>query len=126
MNKYKNLNAWKAAKNLAILVYQITDSHPKKEIYTLTSQTTRAAVSIPANIAEGDSRKSGKDFCHFLDIAIGSLFELETLLEIAFSRNYFDMVQKDHLDVELENTVKLIYGLKRSINSKLLALNSQL
>jgi len=83
MNKYRNLQAWQLSKDLCLAVYKITDNYPSLEKYALTTQTTRAAVSVVANIAEGTSRSSCKDFSHFLDISIGSLFELETLLILA-------------------------------------------
>lgn len=116
MNNYRKLTAWVKAKELAMRVYLITDLYPQQENYALSSQTTRAAVSIVANIAEGSSRKTNKDFCHFLDMSIGSLFELETLLDIAFERRYFSQANKSDLDSKIDNTVKLIYGLKRSLN----------
>lgn len=109
------------------MCYKITDNFPKKEQFGLISQINRAAVSISANIAEGYSRKSPKDLVHFLDIAIGSLFELETLLEISFELRYFS--EKNYIEKQLEDTIKLLYGLRRSIkilNPKLHTLNSKL
>lgn len=114
INKFENLEAWKSAKELAIMAYEITDQYPKNEIFALTSQTTRAAVSIPANISEGCSRSSSKDMVRFLEIAIGSAFELKTLIDIAYARKYFDNSAKEKLDNLLSKCLKLAYGLKRS------------
>ena len=115
-SKFENLEAWKWAKKLAVFTYSLTDSYPAKENFCITSQTTRAAVSVAANIAEGCSRSSTKDFSHFLEIAIGSAFELETLLIIGLERNYISM--DNYLEVKniLDNTIKLTFGLKRKIN----------
>lgn len=117
MNNYKNLNAWKSAKELAILVYSITKNFPKKEDFALVSQINRAVVSIVANIAEGSSRNSAKDFLHFLEISAGSLFELETLIEIAFEVGYVSLQKKDSVSEKMNETIKLIYGLKKSLRS---------
>ena len=83
MTNYKNLEAWKKAMELVKEVYLLTKSFPKEELYALTSQTKRAAVSIPSNIAEGMGRNYKKDTIQFLHISRGSIYELETLLNIA-------------------------------------------
>ncbi|MBN2786877.1 MAG: four helix bundle protein [Paludibacteraceae bacterium] len=72
-------------------IYLLTDSFPKLEKYGLISQMQRAAVSVPANIAEGSAKTSNKDFARFLEISTGSLFELETLLVLASNLNYIDV-----------------------------------
>lgn len=113
--KFEGLKAWQRGKETVMLVYLATDNYPKSEIFALTSQTNRAAVSIIANIAEGSSRTSNKDYCHFLEISIGSAFELETLLSIAFERNYFDAKINEEIVNLLDETIKLTYGLKRKI-----------
>jgi four helix bundle protein len=83
MSKYQNLDVWKGSIHLVKEVYLLTKKYPKEELYALTSQTKRAAVSIPSNIAEGMGRNYKKDTIQFLHIARGSLYELETLLNIA-------------------------------------------
>jgi|GEM_PF-342092 len=75
---HKDLELWKAAMELAKAVYQVTDRFPKEEVYGMTAQMRRSAVSIPCNIAEGAARYSKKEFIQFLYIALGSLAELET------------------------------------------------
>jgi len=82
MRNFRNLNVWIEAMKLVKEVYKLSDKLPVNEKYGLRSQTTRAAVSIPANIAEGCSRSSETDFKRFLEIALGSAFELETHLLI--------------------------------------------
>lgn len=85
---YKDLIAWKKAMDLADLVYDFTEDFPKREIYSLTDQMRRAAVSIPSNIAEGQARHSNREFLHFLRNSRGSLAELETQILIAQRRRY--------------------------------------
>lgn len=80
---YRNLVVWQKSIELAIVVYTLVKHFPPNELYALSSQMKRAAVSISANIAEGSRRFSKKDFCHFLQIAFGSASELESHLEIA-------------------------------------------
>ena len=80
---YRDLIAWHKAVDLVEELYKLTRDFPKEEAYALTSQMRRAAVSIPSNIAEGEGRRSGNEFGHFLSIAHGSLRELETQIMIA-------------------------------------------
>src|SRR5829696_1385103 len=82
MKDYKELDAWKITMDLVVEVYKMTKVFPKEELYSLTSQTKRAAVSVPANIAEGLGRQYKKDTLQFLHISRGSLYELQTLLMI--------------------------------------------
>ena len=77
---FEKLNVWQAARELAVSIYKATGNFPQREIYGLTSQCNRAAVSIAANIAEGTSRRSFKDQAHFSEMAYGSLMELACLL----------------------------------------------
>ena len=83
ISSHKDLIVWQKSMRLVICIYEITEKFPKEEIFGLTSQMRRAAVSIPSNTAEGRSRGSRKDFCNFLRIANGSAAELETQIEIA-------------------------------------------
>ena len=82
------MKIWQKARAQVKAVYTISRKLPKEELYGLTSQIRRAAVSVPANIAEGAGRGTDRDFCHFLDIARGSLFELDTLLILAHDLEY--------------------------------------
>lgn len=84
------LIAWQKAMNLAEVIYQLTRSFPKEEVYGLTSQIRRCAVSIPANVAEGQGRRSKKEFQQFLGHARGSLLELDTHLELTLRFGYIN------------------------------------
>jgi four helix bundle protein len=83
VTNYKNLDAWKKSMELVKEIYSLLRNYPKEEMYALISQTKRAAISIPCNIAEGVGRNHKKDTIQFLHIARGSLYEVETLLNIA-------------------------------------------
>ncbi len=97
MHNYKNLKIWHEAMDLVVEIYSITANFPKHEQYGLTSQLRRATTSIPSNIAEGTSRKSVKEFKHFLSIALGSSFEVTTQIEIAFRLKILDLEKRDAL-----------------------------
>ncbi|WP_205589293.1 four helix bundle protein [Mesonia aquimarina] len=88
INSHKDLTLWKESMDLVEDVYRISKAFPNEELYGLTSQIRRSAVSVPSNIAEGAGRKGKKEFCRFLYIALGSLSELETQFEIAIRLNY--------------------------------------
>ena len=88
VQSYKDLIVWQKALDLVEIVYQVTNAFPKEELYGLTNQLRRAAVSIPSNIAEGHARCSTQEFHRFLSIARGSLAEVETQLLIAQRLGY--------------------------------------
>jgi len=88
MRNFKQLKIWQKGFGLAVNSFKLVSSFPKEEKYALSSQITRAAVSIPSNIAEGSSRSSNKDYSRFIEISLGSTFELETQLLIAQAVNY--------------------------------------
>lgn len=111
MKNYKQLDAWKIAMSLVSEVYKLTKEYPKEEMYALTSQTKRAAISVPANIAEGLGRQYKKDTIQFLHISRGSLYELETLLIVAVD---IDILQKNKFEVIVpiwEKSVQTLNGL---------------
>ncbi|HRP12056.1 MAG TPA: four helix bundle protein [Terricaulis sp.] len=83
VTSYRQLTVWKRAMDAASAIYALSDRMPKREEYRLTSQMIRAAISVPANIAEGKARSTRKDYAHFISIARGSAAELETLLLLA-------------------------------------------
>jgi four helix bundle protein len=90
MKDFRDLNVWKKAHGLALEVYKSTANFPKEEVYGITSQLRRAALSIPTNIAEGCGRFTDADFAKFLQIAFGSASELEYLIIFSKELNYID------------------------------------
>ncbi len=100
-------------------VYESVSHYPKNEQYGLRSQTQRAAVSIPANIAEGHARRSTKEFLHHLSIALGSLAELETLLMIGGRREYLSGELCDTLLAQGDRVGRVIRGLHKSLAARL-------
>lgn len=88
VKSFRDLDVWHLGVELAETVYRVTARFPKSELFALTSQMRRAAVSIPSNIAEGRARNSSREFLHFLSISRGSLAELETQLELAIRLDY--------------------------------------
>ena len=96
--KYHNLLVWQKAHKFAIQIYQITKKFPKEEIYGLISQMRRAAYSVPANIVEGQARKSKKELLHFLNIAAASLSEVEYYLELSKDLKYISLKEYKKLE----------------------------
>lgn len=93
MNNFRNLLIWQKSMALVTGIYNSTKTFPKEEVFGLTSQIRRCAISIPSNIAEGFGRESNKDYLRFLNISISSLFGLQTQLEIAKNISYFTTEQ---------------------------------
>jgi len=116
MHNFKELKVWKAGIGVTKVVFQLTRSFPNEEKYGLISQMIRSAISIPSNIAEGSGRKSNKDFYHFLNIALGSSFELETQMIIANEFNYINQESLDSTCKLIVDIQKMIYGLQKSLN----------
>lgn len=116
MKDHKELDVWKQSVDLVVEVYRITRGLPKEEIYGLTSQIRRAAVSIPSNISEGAARQTEKEFIQFLHVALGSASELETQLIIASKLKYFE--DPDKMLDKLTSVMKLIHGLIRHYKNK--------
>ena len=114
IRSYRDLDAWKKAMDLVEGVYRATQHRPKDEMYGLTNQVRRAVVSIPANIAEGQGRRSAKEFVRFLNIANGSLFEVETHLMIAQRLHYLEPQAIPQLLQRTAEVGRIINGLIRS------------
>lgn len=117
MHNFKKLAIWQLSIELATLVYKSTKDFPKSEVYGLTSQIRRAAVSIASNIAEGSGRNTDKDFARFLDIAIGSSFELETQIEIAFLLEYIEKDIYEQLIQNCSQLQKMIYSFRKKLKT---------
>jgi four helix bundle protein len=110
MQDFRNLKVWERAQHFVVEVYKLTSGFPKSEQYGLTSQIQRAAVSIVANIAEGCGRGSDADFARFLQMAVGSAFEVDALLIVAHELNYLD-------DVSYHAVVPELAEVKRILNA---------
>ena len=96
-------------------VYQATETFPKSELYGLSSQIRRAAVSIPSNLAEGAARRGKKEFSQYLNIAQGSISEIDTQIELSFILNYIDKILYNDLTEKLNTISKMLFGLSRSL-----------
>ena len=96
-NSYRDLRVWQEAMKLSVALYKATEGFPKHELYGLTNQMRRAAVSVPSNIAEGKGHRSDREFTNFLHHARGSLLELQTQIEIAWHLQYLDDKAKEAL-----------------------------
>ena len=108
MRNFKQLLIWQKGFQIAIRSFNVISSFPKEEKYGISSQITRAAVSIPSNIAEGSSRTSMKDYHRFLEISLGSSFEMETQLLIAEAVNFGEKEKRDDLLKDIDAEQKMI------------------
>jgi four helix bundle protein len=115
---YQDLIAWQKAMDLVEMIYEVTKGLPKEELYGLTAQLRRAAVSIPSNIAEGQGRTSGKEFQNFLSIAHGSVREVETQILITQRLGYLKDAQVQTVLKLAGETGRLIKGLLNSLSMK--------
>jgi four helix bundle protein len=115
MKTHHDLDVWKKAIDFVTEIYKVTESFPKTEIYGLTNQIRRCAVSIPSNIAEGAARTSTKEFSHFLSIALGSIAELETQLIISKNLEFLLKTNFDSLSENIIQIRKMTVGLKKSL-----------
>jgi four helix bundle protein len=115
MHNYLDLKIWQRSRDLVKLIYQLTDAFPKNQQFSLVNQMQRAVVSIPSNIAEGVGRNSDREFVHFLDIANGSAFELETQVFLSFDLGYIKNDELDALVSELKEIQKMIYKFRNNL-----------
>jgi four helix bundle protein len=120
-NSYKELRVWKRSIDLALAVYRHTENFPKHELYGLTSQLRRAAVSLPSNIAEGKGRSSDKELILFLHHSRGSLLEIETQLFIARELAYLEEPQAKDLLAEVESVAKALNALINALKKPMAA-----
>jgi four helix bundle protein len=113
------IKAWQHADKLAVAVYRATKSFPREEIYGLTSQMRRCAVSVPANIVEGSLRKYLKEYSQFLYISMSSLGELEYYIHLAGLLGYLPDEEHKKLDELREETGKTLHGLIKWVERQL-------
>ncbi len=116
MNYFKELKVWQKAISLVTETYLISRNFPKEEVYGLTSQIRRSAVSIPSNIAEGCGRKTDKDFSNFLGMALGSSFEFETQLIISKNLEFIPVEDFGQLEKEIHHIQNMIIKLQSTIS----------
>lgn len=115
MHRFKELEIWKRSRLFCSAVYKITSKFPDAEKFGLTNQLRRASVSIPSNIAEGSSRHSSKDFSRFLEITLGSCYEVETQFLIASDLDFIQEADLKLLLKELDEITKMISRFKATL-----------
>lgn len=125
MRNFREYEAWQKGMVLTKNIYLLTATFPSTEAYGLSSQLQRAAVSIPSNIAEGAGRESSTEFAHFLDIALGSSYEVETQLLLAESFAYADQAIVNELITSVQAIQCQISNLIKSIRNKQKSNNQQ-
>ena len=113
---YKDLKVWQKADKLVIEIYKITKSFPKEEIYGLTSQLRRAALSIPTNIVEGYTRKGDKELSRFVSIAIGSMAETEYLLDVSKRLGYMNGTEFEKIEALRSEVGKLLWKFYKKVS----------
>lgn len=111
MMPYEKYSAWKASHALALAVYTSTEEWPKRELYGLTAQTRKAALSVPTNIAEGTAKRGPRELRRYLDIALGSLSELSYLLLFSRERGLLQADEWQRLDGMRNQAGRLVWGL---------------
>lgn len=119
MKTFRDLLIWQKSMRFVTDIYNESKSFPKEETFGLTSQIRRSAVSIPSNISEGFGREGVKDYLRFLNIAIASLYELQTQLEIAFNLKYIEKNKFDKLYALSREIERMLSSFIRSIKSKI-------
>ncbi|MFZ5617967.1 MAG: four helix bundle protein [Pseudomonadota bacterium] len=117
IKSHRDLTVWRKAVDLAKAIYKLTDGLPKKEEYRMTAQLVRAAISIPANIAEGNARGTRRDYANFVSIARGSTAELETLLTIVAETNMAPREKIAELLEKADEVGRMLNGLRRSLSN---------
>lgn len=115
MKSHKDLDVWTKSIDLVTEIYRVTNEFPKEEIYGITNQMRRAAVSIPSNISEGAARHHPKEFVRFLYMALGSASELETQLIISEKLMFISNIEGDKCQEEINSIRKMLIGLIKSI-----------
>ncbi|MCO6043693.1 four helix bundle protein [Aeoliella sp. ICT_H6.2] len=118
IESFKDLKVWQLGMELSERVYNMTKTFPDEEKFGLTSQMRRAVVSVPANIAEGHARNSTKEYMRFLSIAVGSLAEVETFVELSIRLSYVTAERTSQLLESIAEQRRMLRGLQRSLSDK--------
>lgn len=116
MRNFKELKIWQKGFQIAIKSFKLISTFPKEEKYGISSQVTKAAVSIPSNVAEGSSRSSEKDYNRFVEISLGPTFELETQLLIAEAVNYGDKELRNEMLKDIDEEQKMLISFMNKLN----------
>lgn len=119
MHKIENLKVWKKSIELSKQVYELTSELPSDEKFGLISQMKRCSVSIASNIAEGAGRNSKNEFCHFLSVANGSAYELQTQLILCNELNFIKVNQQQNILELCIEIQKMIYGFQQTLKSQI-------
>jgi len=114
-SRFEKLEVWQEARKINRVIYRLTRKFPREEMFAMTSQIRRAAISVSSNIAEGSGRNSDKDFAHFLEQASGSLMEVASIFYLALDEGYVGEGDLDPLFDELERLAKRTASLNRSL-----------
>ena len=115
MHNFRKLQIWQEAMSIVKVVYLVLKEFPSAEKFGLISQISRCSVSVPSNIAEGSSRASNREFSHFLSIALGSLFELETQLQLSIDLNLIKQISIEKLVSDIIQLQKKISTFKKTL-----------
>jgi four helix bundle protein len=117
MRNFKELKIWQKGIDIAVKTYRLTETFPMEDKYAIAQQMTKASVSIPSNIAEGSSRKSEKDYLRFIEISLGSTFELETQMMIAEKLNKGNQQLLQELRADITDEQKMLTGFQQKLNA---------
>lgn len=109
---YKNLEAYKESKTLVKMVYELLRGFPREETYALCDQLRRAVMSVPSNLAEGSGRTSAKDQAHFIEMAFGSLMEVDCQIEIAQELGYISKEAQEQVEKQVKQVAALLSGMR--------------
>ncbi len=115
MKTFRDLFIWQKSMTLVTQTYELTQNFPKEELFGLTSQIRRSAISLPSNIAEGYGRESNKEFYRFINIAISSLFEFQTQIEIAKNINYLNEIEFKKIYEETRELEAMIISFSKKL-----------
>ena len=118
MNNFRELKVWQKARAIVKDIYFLTSKFPVEEKYALTSQIKRATVSISSNIAEGSGRSTKPDFAKFLDISLGSCYEVESDLIIASDLSFISEIELEKIIPKIQEIEKMLVGLINSVRSR--------
>lgn len=118
MRDYTKIEAWKTGDDLAVSIYQLTRDFPREELYGITSQLRRAAVSVPTNIAEGSARESKREYLHFLTIARGSLSEVQYLVDLTAQLGYGTEVTHATTVEKVQHSFRCLHGLIKAVEKE--------